>query len=202
MGFSRREYWTEVPFPSPGDLPNLGIKPASLASPSLAGRFFTTSTTWVGPSFCKPEKMATRNLPRCWWPHLPQDVPGACQRPPLKLHPRVQPEHLNPPLPWALTQREGGACAREGLSTGPAKVGRGPTTPAGLPVPGACGLTCAAASPPWVLYSVLLKPWCPQRTAGPVWGSHVHQAARSLLSHLNQDQRSLVAPSFLLSVYL
>jgi len=37
MGFSRQEYWKELPFPSPEDLPDLGIKPAS-----LAGRFFTT----------------------------------------------------------------------------------------------------------------------------------------------------------------
>ena len=36
------EYWSELPFPSPGDLPNLGIKPTSLASPALAGRFFTS----------------------------------------------------------------------------------------------------------------------------------------------------------------
>ena len=33
-----------LPFPSPGDLPNPGIKPR-LSSPALAGRFFTTSTT-------------------------------------------------------------------------------------------------------------------------------------------------------------
>ena len=39
MGFSRQEYWSEFPFPSPGDLLNPEIKPASLA---LAGRFFTT----------------------------------------------------------------------------------------------------------------------------------------------------------------
>ena len=39
MGFSRQEYWSEFPFPSPGDLPNPEIKPASLA---LAGRFSTT----------------------------------------------------------------------------------------------------------------------------------------------------------------
>ena len=31
MGFSRQEYWSGLPFPSPGDLPNLGIKPASTA---------------------------------------------------------------------------------------------------------------------------------------------------------------------------
>ena len=45
MGFSRQEYWTEFPCPPPGDFPNPGIKPASLTSPALAGRFFTTSTT-------------------------------------------------------------------------------------------------------------------------------------------------------------
>ena len=35
MGFSRQEYWNELPFPSPGDLPNSGIKPASPLSPAL-----------------------------------------------------------------------------------------------------------------------------------------------------------------------
>ena len=37
-GFSRQEYWSGLPFPSPGDLPNPGIIPASL---TLAGGFFT-----------------------------------------------------------------------------------------------------------------------------------------------------------------
>ena len=46
MGFSRQEYWSGLPFPSPGDLPNPGIKPTSLMPPALAGVFFTTSTTW------------------------------------------------------------------------------------------------------------------------------------------------------------
>ena len=39
MGFSRQEYWSEFPFPSPGDLPNPGIKPMSLMSPAFAGGF-------------------------------------------------------------------------------------------------------------------------------------------------------------------
>ena len=43
MQFSRQEYSSGLPFPLPGDLPNPGIKPASLMSPALAGRFFTTS---------------------------------------------------------------------------------------------------------------------------------------------------------------
>ena len=46
MGFSRREYWSRFPFPSPGDLPDPGIEPTSLASPALAGGLCTTSTTW------------------------------------------------------------------------------------------------------------------------------------------------------------
>ena len=45
MGFSRQEYWSELPFPTPGDLLNPGIKPESLVSPELAGGLFTTSVT-------------------------------------------------------------------------------------------------------------------------------------------------------------
>ena len=41
MGFSRQEYWDGVPCPSLGDLPDSGIKPMSLVSPALAGKFFT-----------------------------------------------------------------------------------------------------------------------------------------------------------------
>ena len=37
MGFPRQEYWSGLPFPSPGDLPDPGIKPVS---PALAGEFF------------------------------------------------------------------------------------------------------------------------------------------------------------------
>ena len=43
MRFSRQEYWSGLPFPSPGDLPNAGIKPVSLTSPILAGGVFTTA---------------------------------------------------------------------------------------------------------------------------------------------------------------
>ena len=46
MEFSRQEYWRGLPFPVPGDLPDPGIEPTSLASPALTGEFFTTSTTW------------------------------------------------------------------------------------------------------------------------------------------------------------
>ena len=49
MGFSRQEYWSGLPCPSPGDFPNPGIKPTSLVSPALAGGFLTTSATWEAP---------------------------------------------------------------------------------------------------------------------------------------------------------
>ena len=43
---SRQEYWSGLPCPPPGDLPNPGTEPESLVSPAMAGRFFTTSVTW------------------------------------------------------------------------------------------------------------------------------------------------------------
>ena len=58
VGFSRKEYWSGWPFPSPGDLPHPGAEPTSLTSLPLAGGLFTTSATSVhgirtcqGPEF-------------------------------------------------------------------------------------------------------------------------------------------------------
>ena len=51
MALSRQEYWSALPCPLPGDLPDPGIKPASLMSPALAGGFFPTSATWVALSY-------------------------------------------------------------------------------------------------------------------------------------------------------
>ena len=48
MGFSRQEYWSGLPFPTPENLPDPGIELMSLASPALAGRFFTTKAIWEG----------------------------------------------------------------------------------------------------------------------------------------------------------
>ena len=42
MGFPRQEYWSGLPFPTLGDLPDPGIEPASPVSSALAGGFFTT----------------------------------------------------------------------------------------------------------------------------------------------------------------
>ena len=53
MGFSRQEYWSGLPFPTPGDHPDPGIEPASLMSPAshmsaaFAVRLFTIRATEV-----------------------------------------------------------------------------------------------------------------------------------------------------------
>ena len=46
MGFFRQEYWSGLPLPSLGALPDPGREPASLVAPALAGRVFTASATW------------------------------------------------------------------------------------------------------------------------------------------------------------
>ena len=48
-----RMCWSGLPCPPPRDLPDPGIEPASLMSPELAGRFFTTSTTWKAHTWDK-----------------------------------------------------------------------------------------------------------------------------------------------------
>ena len=46
----RKIYWSELPCPPPGNLPNPEIKPTSLTSPALEVGFFTTSNTWEAPT--------------------------------------------------------------------------------------------------------------------------------------------------------
>ena len=69
MGFSRQKYWSELPFPSPGDLPEPGIQPAP---PALAGGFFATappeyrchrSVAELRPTFCNPIDCSTPGFP-------------------------------------------------------------------------------------------------------------------------------------------
>ena len=59
-GFPRKEHWSGLPFPPPGDLPNPGIKPACPVSPALTGGFFTTEP----PGNCKPNpNVLTNSVP-------------------------------------------------------------------------------------------------------------------------------------------
>ena len=62
MKFSKQEYWNGLPFPPPGDLPNPGIKPESLASPVLAGRFFTNQHHVGRPISCHTQEQILSGL--------------------------------------------------------------------------------------------------------------------------------------------
>jgi len=46
VGFSRQKFWSGLPFPPPGDLPDPKTEPGSLLSPAFAGRFFKSRATW------------------------------------------------------------------------------------------------------------------------------------------------------------
>ena len=58
--FSKQEYWSELSCSAPGDLPNPGIQLTSLASPTFAGWFFTTSTTWEDQKITYKESNAKK----------------------------------------------------------------------------------------------------------------------------------------------
>ena len=57
LEFSRQEYWSELPFPSPGDLPNPGLELVSLTSSARAGGFFAISATWEAQSKLKKSQI-------------------------------------------------------------------------------------------------------------------------------------------------
>ena len=63
MGFSRQEYWSGLPCPPPGDLPNLGIEPVSITSPALANGLFTTKATWEAQYLCLNITKSERESP-------------------------------------------------------------------------------------------------------------------------------------------
>ena len=66
MGFSKKEYWNELPGPPPGDLPYSGIKPVSPMSPAFAGGFFTTSATSAVSAICLRSHLRVRLPSLCF----------------------------------------------------------------------------------------------------------------------------------------
>ena len=77
-GFSSQEHWSGLPCPPPGDLPNPGIKPESLISPALAGRFFTTRATWEALGW-------VHVCPNALPPRVPQTQASSVTRPSFSL---------------------------------------------------------------------------------------------------------------------
>ena len=79
MGFPRQEYWSGLPFPLPGDPPNLGIQ---LMSPGIAGEFFSIFATWEASALgCpKPASSGRKCLFKAPWSreHAQRNAELAC----------------------------------------------------------------------------------------------------------------------------
>jgi len=67
MRFSRQEYWSELPFPSPEDLPDPGIKLTSPVSPALAGGFLNHYATML---------VGSKVMGECWTEKGEQMLPA------------------------------------------------------------------------------------------------------------------------------
>ena len=74
MEFSKQQYWCRLPFPIPEDLADPGIKPMSLASPTLAGGFFTTE-----PPEMRVRSLGREDLLEKEWQPAPGFLPGKSQ---------------------------------------------------------------------------------------------------------------------------
>ena len=130
MGFPRQEYWSGLPFPSPGDFPNAGIEPTS---PALAGGFFTTELPG------KPKKKYSLRgvtqhtfIPGMWYSK--QDSASAGTR--MNLAPVQSPSRLCVQPSWGVggtAERRRGWCEDTGWAwplphtlphAGPAEGGR------------------------------------------------------------------------------
>ena len=77
MGFSRQEYWSGLPCPPPGHLPDPGMEPTSPVSPALVGQLFTTSGTWRNSSF-KAEQYSIVYMYRTFCIHSSVDGYSSC----------------------------------------------------------------------------------------------------------------------------
>ena len=104
MEFSRQKYWSGLPCPPPGDLPDPGIKPTSLMSPALAIGFCTTSAPWEAPwvkeVYAKTPILlySTGNIPLFYsnskWTIIYKNVESLCWTP------EKEPTHWKRPWCW------------------------------------------------------------------------------------------------------
>ena len=82
MGFLSQEYWSGLPCCSPENLPDPGIKPMSLMSPAVGGRFFITSTNWeayLTDLVSLINQPAREKMQRRRWHPTPVLLPGKSQ---------------------------------------------------------------------------------------------------------------------------
>ena len=81
MEFSRQEYWSQLPCPPPGDLPDPGIEPTSLKSRALAGMFFITRTTWEAHRIISSVQFSCSVVSNSLRPHGLQQASLPCPSP-------------------------------------------------------------------------------------------------------------------------
>ena len=116
MACSRQEYWSGMPLSSPGDLPDPATEPESFTFPGLAGKFFTTSASWMlplvqfgsvtqlCPAFCDPMDCSMPGLP------VHHHLPGFTQTHVHRVNDVIQLSHpLSSPSPpaFSLSQHQG-----------------------------------------------------------------------------------------------
>ena len=86
--FSRQEYWSGLPCPPPGHLPDPGTEPASLMPPALAGRLFPTSITWDAGTHLHPHPVYGNSSPPRGCSHSPLLQQDPSKTSPKSLLPR------------------------------------------------------------------------------------------------------------------
>ena len=113
MRFSRQENWSALPFPSPGDLPDPGIRTAFPVSPVLASWFFTTSTTWKALSVQFSHSVVSNSLQPHGLQHAripcPSSTPRVCSNTCLSswwCHPTISSSVIPSPPPFNLSQHQ------------------------------------------------------------------------------------------------
>ena len=89
MGFPRQECWSGLPYPTPGDLLDPGIELVSLASPALAGRFFTTA--WPEKPMCVSVQFSRLGVSDSLRPHESQHTRPPCPSPTPGVYPNSCP---------------------------------------------------------------------------------------------------------------
>ena len=103
LGFSRQEYWSGLPCPSPEDLPDPGIEPMTPVSPALAGGFFTTSAD---------EAQKGDLTPHSAWETPPDPpLPGASLSQMGTRGVRVPFHRVSPASPWCTDRSYGSQAA-------------------------------------------------------------------------------------------
>ena len=70
MGFSRQEYWSGLPFPSPGDLPDLGSEPGSPALQAPQRRWSQSILKEINPEYFTRRTGAEAEAPILWSPDM------------------------------------------------------------------------------------------------------------------------------------